>query len=183
MKTSAFVAVSLDGFIAREDGSVDWLPQPDEEEGEDYGYAEFMASVDAMVMGRRTFEAVIAFEDWPYGSKPVIVLSHADVTIPESLSWTVEAMSCPPGEVIRRLGRRGLNHLYVDGGRTIQGFLAEGLLNQLIVTTVPVILGRGVPLFGTLEHGVPLRLVDVRQFEDGLVQHRYETVYESVEAP
>jgi len=176
VKTSAFVATSLDGFIAREDGSVDWLPQPDEE-GEDYGYAEFMGTVDAMVMGRRTFEAVLAFEDWPYGAKPVVVLSHAAVSIPEALSWTVEAMSCAPAEVMRRLGRRGLMHLYVDGGRTIQGFLADGLLNQLIVTTVPVLLGRGVPLFGPLDHDVRLRLMDTRQFNDGLVQHRYEMRY------
>jgi dihydrofolate reductase len=179
VRTSAFIATSLDGFIAREDGAIDWLPQPGEEGGEDYGYEEFYATVDALVMGRRTFDAVIGLGEWPYGSKPVVVLSHRPVPIPEAISWTVESMSCTPAELMRRLGRRGLKHLYVDGGRTIQEFLREGLLDQLIITTVPILLGRGLSLFGGLDREVRLHHAGTRSYPDGLVQSRYEVLQDA----
>ncbi len=175
MLASVYVATSLDGFIAREDGGIDWLP-PVEQEGEDYGYRKFIESVDAIVMGRRTYETASSFRAWPYGEKPVIVLSSHGVTIPHNIAKTVEHLSAPPREVVRRMAERGLKHLYIDGGKTIQGFLSAGLINELIITKVPILLGSGIPLFGPLPNDVRLRHIGTRQFENGLVQSRYEVL-------
>ena len=177
MRASVYIATSLDGFIAREDGGIDWLPGGGDAEGaEDYGYQEFIESVDAIVMGRNTYELALSFGSWPYGEKPVIVLSSWQVDIPDGIAGTVESMSAPPPEAVRRLAERGFGHLYVDGGKTIQGFLYEGLIRRLIITTIPVLIGTGIPLFGPLPHDVRLRLVGTRQFENGLVQSEYEVL-------
>ncbi len=172
MEATVFAATSMDGFIAREDGSIDWLPEPDDDE--DYGYKEFIDSVDAVVMGRRTYEKVLSFGSWPYGKKPVIVLSSRPIDIPGQLAGSVESMTASPPEVVRRLSDRGCRHVYVDGGRTIQGFLSAGLIHRLIITRVPILLGTGIPLFGPLPRDVRLRHVDTRQFQNGLVQSTYE---------
>lgn len=175
MKATVYIATSIDGFIARRDGGIDWLPGiEDAEGGEDYGYQEFVDSVDAIVMGRNTYELALSFDSWPYGEKPVIVLSSRQVDIPDAIAGTVESMSTPPREVVRRLAERGFGHLYVDGGKTIQGFLGEGLIQRLIITRVPVLIGTGIPLFGPLPHDVRLRHVETRQFDNGLVQSEYE---------
>jgi dihydrofolate reductase len=174
MKTSVYIATSLDGFIARQDGSIDWLPSEDEPGNEDYGYQEFMSAVDALVMGRHTYEMVLSFGEWPYGDKPVFVLSHQQLRIPDSLANTVFAMSASPGEVIQRLSERGYKHLYIDGGQTIQGFLREGLIDQLIITKVPILIGAGIPLFGALPRDVRLDHIETVQFDNGLVQSKYE---------
>jgi len=170
---AVFIATSLDGFIAREDGAIDWLPVP-EPGGEDYGYATFFDAVDALVMGRNTFELVRAFPTWPYGDKPVVVLTHRPLDGPAPSGGRVETMAGRPEEIVERLGARGLARLYVDGGRTVQAFLDAGLVDRLIVTTVPVLIGRGIPLFGPLRNGdVRLRHVATRSFADGLVQSEY----------
>ena len=174
MKVSVFIGTSVDGFIAREDGAIDWLTAF--ESGEDYGYAEFFASVDALVMGRHTYESVLTFPEWPYGDKRVVVLSSRPVEIPAHLSATVELMSAPPREVVRRLAERGFRHLYVDGGRTIQAFLRDGLIDELIITRVPILIGRGIPLFGPLPGDTGLRHLETRSFANGLVQSRYEVI-------
>jgi dihydrofolate reductase len=177
MRATVYIATSVDGFIAREDGGIDWLPEGGGEEGgEDYGYQEFIDSVDAIVMGRSTYELASSFGSWPYGEKPVVVLSSRRVEIPEAIARTVEAMSAPPREVVRRLAQRGFGHLYVDGGRTIQGFLGEGLIDRLILTKVPVLIGSGIPLFGALPHDVGLRHLETLQFDNGLVQSKYEVL-------
>jgi dihydrofolate reductase len=177
MRATVYIATSVDGFIAREDGGIDWLPDGgDEEGGEDYGYQEFIDSVDAIVMGRSTYELALSFGSWPYGEKPVVVLSSRRVEIPDAIAHTVESLSVAPREVVRRLAERGFGHLYVDGGRTIQGFLREGLIQQLILTKVPVLIGTGIPLFGPLPHDVGLRHLETRHFENGLVQSRYEVL-------
>ncbi len=174
-KASVFIATSLDGFIARENGAIDWLPAPGGEAGaEDYGYAAFMESVDTVVMGRKTYETALGFDPWPHASKPVVVLSSGPVTIPEAIAGAVESMSGTPAAIVRRLSERGAKHLYVDGGRTIQGFLEAGLIQQLIITRIPVLIGRGIPLFGPVAHDIRLRHVETRGFPDGLVQSRYE---------
>ncbi len=175
MEATVYVATSIDGFIARENGSLDWLPAI-EEGGEDYGYRKFLDSVDAIVMGRRTYETVRSFGSWPYGKKPLIVLSSRQVEIPRNIADTVESMSAPPTEVVRRLGGRGFRHLYIDGGKTIQGFLREGLIDRLIITRIPILLGSGRPLFGPLSHDIKLRHLETRQFENGLVQSEYEVL-------
>jgi dihydrofolate reductase len=177
MKATVYIATSVDGFIARENGGIDWLPGGgDAESSEDYGYQELIDSVDAIVMGRNTYELVLSFGSWPYGEKPVVVLSSRQVDIPDDIARTVESMSAPPREVARRLAERGFRHLYIDGGKTIQGFLREGLVQRLIITKVPILLGTGLPLFGPLPHDVRLRHLETRQFENGLVQSTYEVL-------
>src|SRR5437868_405205 len=146
MRASVFIATSLDGFIARADGALDFLPPGG---GEPHGYDEFMATVDALVIGRKTFETVLSFSTWPYGEKPVFVLSTCTLA-PAPLEAVVERMSGEPAEIVSQLAARGIEHVYVDGGITIQGFLRAGLIQRLIITCVPVLIGDGVPLFGAL---------------------------------
>lgn len=175
MKASVFIATSLDGFIARENGDLDWLPGVGAGEGgEDYGYKAFMGTVDVLVMGRNTYEKVLTFGDWPYGDKPVVVLSSRSLRIPSHLVRTVEAMSCSPSEVISRLSARNAKYLYIDGGKTIQGFLNAGLIRRFIITRIPILLGGGIPLFGPLTRDIKLRHIETRYFSNGLVQSTYE---------
>lgn len=186
MKASVYIATSLDGFIAREDGALDWLPQPDADidfsesnagnTEDDMGYHDFMASIDAMVMGRNTFETVLSFGQWPYGETPVIVLSSRGIKIPEHLTATVETISASLFELIEQLSARGFEHLYIDGGKTIQGFLNAGLISQLIITRVPVLIGSGIPLFGPLESDIPLLHKKTISFPGGMVQSTYEVI-------
>jgi len=173
MKISVFVGVSVDGFMARPDGTFDFLPEGG---GEPHGYDEFMASVDTLVIGRKTFETVRAFKAWPYGDKRVVVLSSRPVDFASVHGGRVEAMSGTPAEIALRLAASGVQHVYVDGGITIQGFLRAGLLDRLIVTRVPVLIGEGIPLFGALPHDVRLRHVATRSFAGGLVQSEYQVV-------
>jgi len=171
MQASVYIATSLDGFIARVNGDIDWLAGGGSADGgEDYGYQEFLETIDVLVMGRHTYEKALTFAAWPYGSTPVVVLSSTQVYIPQHLAASVESMSCAPGELVRRLSGRGARHLYVDGGKTIQGFLEAGLLQQLIITRIPMLIGSGIPLFGPLTHDIRLRHIETRQFANGLVQ-------------
>lgn len=177
MKASVFIATSLDGFIARKDGSIDWLPTGEESNpDEDYGYQEFIQTIDAMVMGRNSYEVVRSFDPWPYGDMPVVVLSSREIDIPEAIRSTVSSMSAPPAEVVQQLDDQGFNHLYIDGGKTIQGFLQEGLIDQLIVTRIPILIGEGIPLFGPLDRDITLEHVTTQSYDSGLVQSRYEIV-------
>ena len=169
---SVFIATSLDGYIARANGDLDWLPA---DGGEPHGYDEFMATVDALVIGRNTLETVLAFERWPYGEKPVFVLStRALPAVPHGA--LVERLSGPPAAIMADVGARGLRHVYVDGGITIQRFLQAGLIQRLIITRIPVLLGGGIPLFGPVEHDINFRHVGTRQFASGLVQSEYAVV-------
>jgi dihydrofolate reductase len=169
MKASVFVGTSLDGFIARANGDLDFLPPGG---GEPHGYDEFMASVDALVMGRNTFEKVITFDAWPYGEKPVFVLSTHPL-VPAPPEAVVERMSGPPAAIVSQLAARGIGHIYVDGGITVQRFLEAGLIQRLIVTRVPVLIGAGIPLFGAVQRDILLRHVATRQYATGLVQSEY----------
>jgi len=170
MNASVFIATSLDGFIARTNDALDWLPA---DGGEPHGYEEFIATVDAIVMGRRTFETVLTFSSWPFGAMPVIVLSSRPSALRAPEGAVCDFMDGTPRELVARLEARGLKHLYVDGGVTIQRFLAAGLIQRLIVTRIPVLLGSGVPLFGPLPHDVRLRHVATRTYPSGLVQSEY----------
>jgi dihydrofolate reductase len=169
VKASVFIGTSLDGFIARADGALDFLPPGD---GEPHGYDEFMATVDALVMGRKTFETVLTFDAWPYGEKPVVVLSTRPLA-PVPRGATAERMSGPPADIVSALAARGIRHIYVDGGITIQRFLQAGLIQRLIITRVPVLIGAGIPLFGALQRDIVLRHVETRQYASGLVQSEY----------
>lgn len=173
MAISVFVGASVDGFIARANGALDFLPPGG---GEPHGYDEFMASVDALVIGRKTFETVLGFGAWPYGKKRVVVLSSHTVDLSAAIGGVVEQMAGPPAEIVSRLAARGANDLYVDGGITIQRFLRAGLIHRLIVTRVPVLIGDGIPLFGSLPHDVRLRHVATRHYPSGLVQSEYNVV-------
>jgi dihydrofolate reductase len=173
MKTSVFVGTSLDGFIARADGTFDFLLTGGG--NEPHGYDEFMATVDALVIGRKTFETVLGFEAWPYGDRPVFVLSARPLaSVPPGA--VVERMSGAPDEITSALAARGIRHAYVDGGITIQRFLEAGFIQRLIITRVPVLIGAGIPLFGTVDRDIALRHVGTRQYASGLVQSEYEVV-------
>lgn len=170
MKASVFIATSLDGFIARRDGALDWLPAGG---GEPHGYEEFIATVDAIVIGRKTFETVLAFEAWPYETKPVVVLSSTPSALTAPAGAVCEFMTGSPIEIVERLSGRGLTHLYVDGGITIQRFLDAGLIQRIIITRIPVLLGDGIPLFGRLRQDIRLKHVTTRVFPSGMVQSEY----------
>jgi dihydrofolate reductase len=170
MLATVFVGVSVDGFIARPDGGLDWLPA---DGGEPHGYDELMATVDALVIGRGTFDTVLGFSEWPYGDKRVIVLSSRPVDLSALRDRPVEQMDGEPAEIVAQLEARGVRHIYVDGGVTIQRFLRAGLIQRLIVTRVPVLIGQGIPLFGALDADVRLRHVGTRDFPSGLVQTEY----------
>jgi len=168
-----YIATSLDGFIARANGELDWLDNSREPGGEDYGYQEFMDSVDVLIMGRHSFEKVLTFGEWPYGSKPVIVLGTSDPAIPDHLPDTVTALSLRPADLVDSLSTQGAKHLYVDGGITIQRFLAAGLIDEITITRIPVLLGDGIPLFGPLEKDIKLAHIVTRSFDSGYVQSKY----------
>jgi dihydrofolate reductase len=170
MAVSVFVGASVDGFIARRNGDLDFLP---EDGGEPHGYGEFIAGVDAIVLGRNTFEKVLTLGPWAYGSKRVVVLSSRPIDLSVVSGGVVEQMAGPPGEIVARLAATGAHNLYVDGGITIQRFLRAGMVQRLVITRVPVLIGEGIPLFGALPHDVRLRHVATRQYASGLVQSEY----------
>lgn len=173
MEVTVFVGASVDGFIARRNHDLDWLPDGG---GEPHGYEEFMAGVDALVIGRKTFEKVLTFDPWPYGSKRVVVLSSKPLDLSKVAGGKVEQMSGPPADIVARLAASGASDLYVDGGLTIQRFLRAGLVQRLIITRVPVLIGTGIPLFGPLPHDVRLAHIATRQFPSGLVQSEYQVL-------
>jgi len=168
MRASVFVGASVDGFIARPDGAFDFLP----DSPEPHGYEEFFASVDALLMGRKTYETVLGFGGWPYGSKPVFVLSRKPLaSVPEGAP--IVRLSGSPQEVMAQLTSRGIGHVYVDGGQTVQQFLRAGLIDRITVTRVPVLIGSGISIFGALDADVHLEHVATRTYPSGLVQSEY----------
>ena len=173
MKASVYIATSLDGFIARTNGDVDWLGEPPEE-GEDYGFSRFLDSVNALIMGRNTFEMIQSSGEWPYGSKPVFVLTSRPLDLPDDVVKHVESMSCSPDELVERLSQKGVKHIYVDGGKTIQGFLEAGLIQHITITRIPILIGKGISLFGPLKQDIKLRHIETKVFPNGLEQSEYE---------
>jgi dihydrofolate reductase len=175
VKASVFCGASVDGFIARANGALDFL---DAGGNEPHGYEEFVATVDTIVMGRATFEIVLSFDAWPFGTKRVVVLSSRplDLSVATARGGVVEQMGGAPADIVARLAATGARHLYVDGGVTIQRFLRAGLVDRLVVSRVPVLIGEGIPLFGSLPHDVRLRHVATRSYPSGLVQTEYEVL-------
>jgi dihydrofolate reductase len=173
IKISVYIAISLDGFIARRNGDIDWLTGG--ESGEDYGYADFISTVDHIVMGRNTFEKVLSFGGWHYDKK-VIVLTSRDLTLPPELTGKAEALHVSPRELILELEGRNSRHIYLDGGVTIQRFLREGLVDEMTITTIPILIGKGLPLFGPLEKDVKLELLKSQSFKNGFVQNKYKVL-------
>src|SRR5262245_46043469 len=175
MKTSVFVGVSADGFLARANGQLDFL---DAAESESHGYEEFIATVDPIVMGRRTYATVMGVDIWPYGDRRVVILSShpLDLSAACARGGRVAHMSGLPGQITSRLAAKGAQHVYVDGGVTIQGFLRAGLIQRLVINRVPVLIGSGIPLFGALPHDVSLHHVATKVFHGRLVQTEYEVL-------
>lgn len=170
MKISVFIATSLDGFIARENGALDWLPQSSDE---DHGYNSFFSSIDALLIGRKTFETVQDFSPFPYEGKRVVVCSRTIQAVPAELTGKLEIRSEPLPILIKQLEADGVQHLYADGGQIITALLEAGLVDQLILTRVPVLLGSGIPLFGRLGADVVLKHIETKAFASGLVQSTY----------
>ena len=168
MKASVFIATSIDGFIARENGALDWLPT----DGEPHGYEEFMATVDALVMGRKTFETVLTFGSWPF-DKPVVVLTSKPSELAAPPGARCEMMDGTPQEIVDRLAKHGMKHLYIDGGDTIRRFLEAGLIQRMTITRIPVLLGTGIPLFGPFGRDIRLEHIATRAYPSGLVQSEY----------
>src|SRR6266851_5744784 len=173
MTASVFIGASVDGFIARRNDDLDFLPEGG---GEPHGYDEFIASVDALVIGRKTFEKVLTFGTWPYGDKREVVLSSRPVDLSAARGGVVEQMAGSPSEIVSQLAASGAHHLYVDGGITIQEFLRAGLIQRLIITRVPVLIGDGIPLFGALPKDIRLRHVATKHYPSGLVSSEYQVL-------
>jgi dihydrofolate reductase len=175
-KNAVFIATSLDGYIARKNGDLDWLDKANATvpAGEDCGYTAFMDSVDVLVMGRNTYEKVLSFGAWSYGDKPVVVLSSRPVDIAAELAATVTHSSESPQELHKRFSAEGVKRVYLDGGITVQRFLAAGLVDELTITIIPVLLGEGLPLFGPLAADIVLKHNKTKAFDCGFVQVKYE---------
>jgi dihydrofolate reductase len=178
---SVFCGMSVDGFIARRNGSFDFL---DAGGNVPHGYDEFIAGIDAILMGRNTFETVMnmGLEQWPYGKKRVVVLSHRSLDFSGSITKSAVAeglltqMSGEPAKIVAQLAATGSHNLYVDGGITVQEFLRAGAIDRIIVSRVPVLIGEGIPLFGTVPKDILLEHVATKQFKGGLVQSEYRVV-------
>ena len=167
MRISVFVGVSIDGFIARTNGSFDFLKPF---EGDDHGYEEFMRSVDALVIGRATYEVVLGFGGWPYADKRVIVLTHRPIEAGNG-ETTHEGSLAP---LATRLVSERVGRVYLDGGKAIRQGLDEDLVDDMILSTVPVTIGEGIPLFGGAACTTRWKLAESRSYPKGLVQARYE---------
>lgn len=171
-----FIATSLDGFVARKSGELDWLMKQ-ETSGEDHGYDAFMASVDGLVMGRGSFDAVLTFEQWPY-EKPVVVMSRTlgQGDVPAAIADRVTLTRLDPAGVMKMLEGQGWRRVYVDGGKVVQSFLRDGLIADMELTRIPILLGDGLPLFGALDRDVDCEHLETRTFPSGLVTSRYRIV-------
>lgn len=173
-KNSVFIATSIDGYIADKDGGIDWLnliPNPD---NNDMGYVEFTSQIDALVMGRTTFETVLGFDvDWPY-EKPVFVLSTTLEKIPESHKGKAFLVKGPLAEILSQIHEKGYHQLYIDGGTTIRNFLKEDLIDEMILTTIPILLGGGASLFTELPQKLTFDLIETKTYMNQITQHHYK---------
>ena len=173
-KNSVFIATSIDGYIADKNGRIDWLHSIPNPENDDMGYVEFFNDIDALVMGRTTFETVCGFDvDWPY-AKPVFVLSNKLNEIPESHKGKAFLVKGTLTEILDQIYEKGLNKLYIDGGTTIQNFLKEDLIDEMVLTTIPVLLGGGSPLFSELPKELKFELIEVKTYLNQVTQKHYK---------
>lgn len=173
MTNSVYIATSLDGYIATKNGDVSWLddfPNPTES---DYGYFEFINGIDAVVMGRKSYEAVVDIEPWPY-EKKVFVLTTSLIEVPPILVDKVEFISGDIKTVVKKLNDRGYKNLFVDGGKTIQSFLKKDLIDELTISTLPILLGEGIPLFACPHDRIDFQHCSTEVFEGGLVKSHYK---------
>ena len=190
LKCAVFIATSLDGFIARENGDLDWLPGgelPEEgvdegisgefQETDDGGYSDFIKDVDTLVMGRGTYEKVLTFGLWPYANLNVMVLSSNLIKFPDIVGEKVTSSSEIPQEIYSRLSGEGNKKLYIDGGKTIQRFIDAKLINEIIITQIPILIGTGISLFGKTNIDISLELIKSEVIKLGFVQTTYQVKY------
>ena len=173
MKNIVYIATSLDGYIADKHGDIAWLDEFENPEQNDMGFAKHMASIDALVMGKNTLDVVLSFGgEWPY-NKPVFVLSNSLKNVPEALKEKVFIISGDVSDVVSELNNQGYKNLYIDGGQVIQQFLKAQLIDEMVITTIPTLLGDGARLFGSLDQFQRFALVDSTVHLNALVQNRY----------
>ncbi|MFY0626880.1 MAG: dihydrofolate reductase [Reichenbachiella sp.] len=172
MANYVYIGTSLDGYIASKDGSLDWLMEFPNPDGSDFGFSAFMDRIDALVMGKNTFEKVLTFGEWPYNKK-VFVLSNTLKDIPTEMSDKAEIIQGELQEVVEKLAIRGFKDLYIDGGKVIQSFLRQDLIDEMIITRVPIVLGSGIPLFGELNNPVRFSKVKTETLTDQMVKNYY----------
>ncbi|MDH5655337.1 MAG: dihydrofolate reductase family protein [Spirochaetia bacterium] len=168
MKTNVYIASSLDGYIARTDGGLDWLSIA-EKEGEDYGFSKFFSSIDTIVMGRNTFDIVKEFKPWPYSEKQCIIYTSRPAEVLHNEKYFSGSIS----ELYEFIQKSGADNVYADGGRLIQGFLEHDYIDEITISIIPILLGDGIPLFGKMQKNIKLHLMESVRFETGLVQVRY----------
>lgn len=173
MANYVYIATSLDGYIATEDGGIEWLSEIPNPTDSDYGFNDFIQRVDAIVMGRKTFEQVLSFGQWPY-TKKVFVLSSKLKEVPKEVADKAEIISGDIKAVTASLNKEGFMNLYIDGGKTIQSFLREGLIDEMIITRIPILLGSGIPLFGKLDKPIRFDEVETEILDELLVKSHYK---------
>jgi dihydrofolate reductase len=187
MKCSVYIATSVDGFIAREDGSIDWLESSGNQDAAmgddaDIGFNDFMSSVDCLIMGRNSMEMISSFnltpEQWPYKDARVIALSNTVKKPPENLKGNVEMYSGDLSALVEKLEQEGYEHAYIDGGKTIQAFLNLNLINEITITRIPILLGKGKSLFGKTTQEIKLENVKAKAFPNDFVQVHYRVRYQ-----
>jgi dihydrofolate reductase len=172
MKNYVYIATSLDGFIADKEETLDWLPAPTDDIDLEINFPEFIEMIDAIVMGKNTYKFVSGFGgEWPY-TKPVFVVSNSIKEIPENLKEKVFLLKGPVKDIVANLHSKGFKNLYIDGGKNIQNFLQEELINELIITIIPVMLGEGIPLFSKLPNRLNYRCISSK-VSNGIVQNHY----------
>jgi len=173
MSNIVFIATSIDGYIADKDGGIDWLQSIPNPDNLDMGWVDLIKRIDAIVMGRKTFEKVCSFDcDWPH-SKPVLVLSSSMKSIPEEYEGKAELIKGSLSSVMKTIHQKGHKHLYIDGGVTVQNFLKEDLIDEFIITVIPTLLGGGMPLFGELPKPMDFEHVKTEIFLKAIVQNHY----------
>lgn len=174
-KISVFIATSIDGYIAKRNGDIDWLtkftPPTGESEDKDCGFSKFFSEIDALIMGRNTYEVVSGFDTWPYQGKRVVILSSKLTSVCQQ----AELFNGNIARLIENLHADGIKHIYVDGGVTISQFMDMNLVDELIISLIPVVLGSGIPLFDKVNNEKWYQLVSSRPYSNGLVQLKYET--------
>lgn len=173
MSNKVYIATSIDGFIATPNGGLKWLEEIPNPDKSDFGFSEFVSGIDAIIMGRKTFDKVLSFNAWPY-DKPVFVLSNLLKNVPLSLEGCAEIIKGDIKEIISDLNAKGFRNLYIDGGKVIQSFLKRDLIDEMIISQVPIILGNGIPLFGVIDRKLNFKLIKSEVFNSSLVKNYYQ---------
>jgi dihydrofolate reductase len=177
MANIIYIACSIDGFIAKKDGNIDWLTNIPNENNSDYGFGEFISKIDGIIMGRKTFEKILEMnlEEWPY-NKPVFVLSSKLKKIPNKLNGKVETVNDNLENIVLKLKNNGINNIYIDGGKTIQSFLEKDLIDEMIISTISIILGEGIPLFGKVGREIKFILEKTEYINENIVMNYYKKI-------